>query len=154
MATDGHCPCHVAKAPFEVWPQTLPGASTGLSKHAVGVELLFAGFLWDRCLSSGHIGTAAVFSAAPPRSPPPLAIPPPPGGEPSLGPKSTENTRRQRRQRKCLQGATGAEADLHCDTMVQFCGAPPPPPQRGGTGLTKGDIARGGGFPLCSAIPA
>ena len=28
--------------------------------------------------------------------------------------------------------AKGAEADLHCDTMVQFCGAIPPPP-RGGT---------------------
>ena len=40
------------------------------------------------------------------------------------------NTRRQRRQRKFFQGA---EADLHCDTMVHFRGAIPPPPPRGGT---------------------
>ena len=54
------------------------------------------------------------------------------------------NTRRRRRQRKFLQGDN---ADLHCDTMVQICGAvpphfvtatPPPPPPRGGTGPTKG----------------
>ena len=32
--------------------------------------------------------------------PPPFAIPPPRGGGPSLGPKSIENTTRQRRQRK------------------------------------------------------
>ena len=61
-------------------------------------------------------------------NPPTLAIPIPPGGEPSLGPKSIENTRRQRRQRNSLQGA---EADLHCETMVQFCGAIPPPPAKG-----------------------
>ena len=54
--------------------------------------------------------------------------PSPPGGGPSLSPKSIENTRCQRRQRKFLQGA---EADLHCDTMVQFCGATPPPPRGG-----------------------
>ena len=35
-----------------------------------------------------------------------------------------------RRQRKFLQGA---KADLHCDTMVQICGATPPPPM-GGSG--------------------
>ena len=49
---------------------------------------------------------------------PPLQSPPTPGGERSLGPKSIENTRRQRHQRQFLQGA---EADLHFDTM------PPPP---------------------------
>ena len=55
--------------------------------------------------------------------------PPPLGGERSLGPNSIENTSRcQRRQRKFLQGAEG---DSHCDTMVQFCGATPPPLQWG-----------------------
>ena len=59
-------------------------------------------------------------------TPPPTAIPPPSRGEGSLGPKSIgNNTKRQRRQRKFLQGAAGAEADLHCDTIVQFCGAIP-----------------------------
>ena len=38
--------------------------------------------------------------------------------------KSIEHTRCRRHQRKILQGT---EADLHYDTMVQFCGAPPPP---------------------------
>ena len=47
------------------------------------------------------------------------------GGEPSVGQKNIGNTGRRR---KLLQGA---EADLHCDTVVQFCGAPPPP-LRGG----------------------
>ena len=61
-----------------------------------------------------------------PPPPPPLGNPPPPGGHPSHGPKSIENIRRQR---KFLPGA---EADLHCDTMVQICGAPPPPPPGGG----------------------
>ena len=89
-------------------------------------------------------------------APPPLCnSPPAPGGEPSLGPKSIENTRRQRRQRKFLQGA---EADLHCDTMVQICGATPPPPRgepslhdcpppppRGNRPDKRGEIARGGG---------
>ena len=61
------------------------------------------------------------------------ALPPPQGGgERSLGPKSIENTRRRRRQRKILQGAERAEADLHCDTTVQFCGAIPPHPRVGG----------------------
>ena len=32
--------------------------------------------------------------------------------------------------KKILQGAKGAEADLHCDTVVQICGVPPPPPPR------------------------
>ena len=55
----------------------------------------------------------------------------------------------------------GAEADFHCDTMVQICGAvsppppprgggdrhfvtAPPPPRRGGTGPTKGGRFQGG----------
>ena len=46
---------------------------------------------------------------------------PPPGGERPLGPKSIEIIKRQRRQRKILQ------ADLHCDTVLQFCGALPSP---------------------------
>ena len=97
--------------------------------------------------------------------PPPLAIRPPPlggdGGEWSLGPERILNTRRRRRQRKFLQGAKGAEAELHCDTVVQFCGATPPPPPKGMnrhfvtgpppppggvTGLTKGGgLQRGRG---------
>ena len=57
-------------------------------------------------------------------SPHPLQSPPPPWwGNSHLGPKSTENARRQR---KFLQGA---ETDLRCDTMVQFCGAIPPSPR-------------------------
>ena len=56
-----------------------------------------------------------------PRPPCLVPTPPPPGGERSLGPKSIENTRCQR---KFLQGA---EADLHCDTMVLWCNTPPPP---------------------------
>ena len=75
-----------------------------------------------------------------------IVTPPPPRGEQSLGPESIENTRRQRHQRKFLQGA---EADLHCDPMVQFCGAIPPPGGAGGggvTGLTKGGILQEGGW--------
>ena len=60
------------------------------------------------------------------RTPPPLLKSPPPC---HLGPESIGNTRRQRHQRKILQGAKGAEADLHCDTMVQICGAVPPKAQ-------------------------
>ena len=63
-----------------------------------------------------------------PTPPPPLQSPPLAGGGLSFGPKSLENTGHQRRQRKILQGA---EADLHSDTMVQFCGAIPPPPVGG-----------------------
>ena len=67
----------------------------------------------------------------PPRNPPPPLKPPPlQGGNHHFGPESIGNTRRQR---KFLQGT---EADLHCDTMVQICGAAPPPPLaalRGGT---------------------
>ena len=69
-----------------------------------------------------------------PLPPPPLVVPPPcnpppqEGGGWSLGPKSIENTRCQRRHRKFLQGAEAPEADLHYDTMVQFGGATPPPP--------------------------
>ena len=57
--------------------------------------------------------------------------PPRGGGGRHLGPESIGSTRRRRPQRKLLQGAEGAEADLHCDTMVQICGAVPP--TRGGT---------------------
>ena len=60
----------------------------------------------------------------------PVAIPPPPralGGKGLLA-QIIESTKRQRRQRKSLQGTEGAESDLHCDTMVQFCGVIPPPP--------------------------
>ena len=71
--------------------------------------------------------------------PPPLAIPPP-ERERSLGPKSIENTRCQR---KFLQGAERTEADLHCDTMVQFGGATPPPP-RGESSLRDRPPPRGG----------
>ena len=56
----------------------------------------------------------------------PPCNPPPPGGGQSLCPKSIGNTRRQR---KFLQGT---EADLHCDIMVQPCGAIPHLPARGG----------------------
>ena len=55
--------------------------------------------------------------------PPPLLIPsplnpPPPlgGGTVTLAQKASE-----------ILGTEGAKADLHCDTMVQICGAPPPP---------------------------
>ena len=70
---------------------------------------------------------------------PPLQ-PPPPGGEPSLGPKSIGNTKRQR---DFLQDAKGAEADLHCDTMVQFCGAIPPPLFGGNRPDKRGEIESG-----------
>ena len=60
-----------------------------------------------------------------PPTPPPLKSTPPPGGEPSPWPR--KHTKYQ--PPKFLQGA---EADLHCDTMVQICGAVSPPP-RGGT---------------------
>ena len=78
--------------------------------------------------------------------PPPLCnLPPPPGGELSLGPKSIENTRRRRRQGKFLQGAEGPEADLHFYTIVQICGAIPPPPRGGGPSLhdcsRRGELA-------------
>jgi hypothetical protein len=56
---------------------------------------------------------------------PPLKSPRPQGGNRHLGPESIGNTRRRRRQSKFLQGA---EADLHCDTMVHICGEPPLPP--------------------------
>ena len=81
--------------------------------------------------------------------------PPPQGGNHHLGPESIGNTRRQRRQREFLQGA---KADLHCDTMVQICGAvappgggtvtlcPPPPPQGGDQRDKRGEISRGGGY--------
>ena len=98
-------------------------------------------------------GRQAQSPKPPLKSHPPLETPPPPkGGNRHLGPESIGNTRRQRRRRKFLQGA---EADLHCDTMVQICGAPPPPqggnrhfvippPPRGGTGPTKGGRFQGG----------
>ena len=70
-----------------------------------------------------HLGPKRGAHFAPPFGKPP---PPPKGGNRHLGPESIGNTRRRRRQRKFLQGA---EADLHCDTMVQICGAVPPPPQ-------------------------
>ena len=87
--------------------------------------------------------------------PHPLQSPPPWGG--ANGPKSIENTRRQRRQRKFLQGA---ESHFHCDTMVQFCGAfppwnrhfvtaPPPPPSRRWWGDYKGG---GGGGVLGACL--
>ena len=74
-----------------------------------------------------------------PYPPPPLQSPPPcksppPGGWGGNG--HLEITRRRRRQRKFFQGAERAEVDLHCDTMVQFCGATPPPPT-GGETLTR-----------------
>ena len=50
--------------------------------------------------------------------PPPLLQSPPHGGERSLGPESIGITRRQR---NFLQGAKGAEADVHCDTMGMPC---------------------------------
>ena len=68
--------------------------------------------------------------------PPLLAIPHPLGGGTVIWPKSIENTRRRRRQRKM--------ADSHCDTMVQFCGATPPPP-RGGEPILHGFPPLGGG---------
>ena len=92
------------------------------------------------------------FTCTPPPLviPPPLQFPRPLWGERSLGPKSIENARRQRHQRKFLQGADGAEVDLHCDTMVQFCGATPPPPRDPhvtppGTCLIGGGRGGGGG---------
>ena len=56
------------------------------------------------------------------------------GEERSLGPESIGNTMRQRRQRKVLQGAEGAEAQS-------------PPPWGGGGGITAlvGEMTRGGG---------
>ena len=64
----------------------------------------------------------------------PTVPPPPLQSPPSRGPESIGNSGRQRRQGKSLQGAKGDEgADLHCDTMEQFCGAMPPPPPRGAT---------------------
>ena len=71
-----------------------------------------------------HDRCAAVLTP-PVISPPLQSSPPPGGGGQSLGPKSIENTKHQRRRRKFLQGA---EANLHCDTTVQICGATPPPP--------------------------
>ena len=71
-----------------------------------------------------------------------VPYPPPPWGEGSLGPESIENTRRRR---NFLQGAGRAEADLHCDTIVQFCGAIPPPPVAGNRHDIGGGITRGGG---------
>ena len=89
--------------------------------------------------------TATYLPPPPPpcNLPAPCNPPPPGGGERSLGPKSTESTRCQRRHRNVLQGA---EADLHCDTMVQFCGAIPPSP-RGGEPSRHwwGDYGGGGG---------
>ena len=64
----------------------------------------------------------------PPLKSPPPCNSPPLGGEPSPGPKSIENLRRRRHRRKFLQGT---KADLHCDTLVPFCGATPPPPMGG-----------------------
>ena len=105
--------------------------------------------LWYPATKSHHV---------PPR---PLAISPllplRGGGGASLGPKSIENTRRQRRQRNFLQGA---EADLHCDWYSFVVQSPPPPrsqgggpslhdcspPSGGGTSLTKGGrLQRGWG---------
>ena len=131
-----------------------------------------------RCRRPGSVACFGVFSAGralyivcfslkffvpgvhagkptPPCNLPPFEIAPPPPHEPSLGPKGIGNTRCRRRQRKFLQGA---DADLHCDTMVQFWGAIPPPsggnchfmtvpapPLGGGTGLTKGGRLQAGG---------
>ena len=87
------------------------------------------------------------FGPFPQGTPPPLKSLPPPGGgwNRHLGPESIGNTRRQRRQRKFLQGA---KADLHCDTMVQFCGAGPglvPTPPGGEPSLCNRPPPRGGG---------
>ena len=85
------------------------------------------------CITSGlHL---SVFQLAPP----------PPWRGTVTWPKSIENTRRQRRQREFLQGA---EADLHCDTTVQFCGVIPVPPQGGDGHDIGGEITRGGGYLL------
>ena len=114
-----------------------------------------------RSLQSLHVAYPFFLLWAPenlPDYPPPPLQSPPPGGEPSLGPKSIENTRNTRHQRCQRKFVQGAEADLHCGTMVQFCVAIPPPhpqggepslhdppPPWGGTGLTKGGRLQGGG---------
>ena len=62
--------------------------------------------------------------------PTPLQSPPPPrGGGGVTWPKKHRKYEARNAPKKFLQGA---EADLHCDIMVQFCGATPPPPLRGG----------------------
>ena len=100
-----------------VWTNFEARASKGLGYLACGPQFgrICIFVRWNGC----HV------------PPPPFAISPPfaiPPQERSLGPESIGNTRRQRRQRKFLQSA---KADLHCDTMVQICGAVPPPPQGG-----------------------
>ena len=63
--------------------------------------------------------------------PPPLKSPPPWGGTVTLAQKAQEILGAEG-AKEFLQGTEGAKANLHCDTMVQFGGAPPPPP-KGGT---------------------
>ena len=77
-----------------------------------------------------------------------LVPPPPLRGDRHLGPESIGNTRRPRRQRGFLQGA---EADLHCDTMVQICGAEQSLCDRPDK---RGDISRwaGGGVGVLGSI--
>ena len=64
--------------------------------------------------------------------------------------------------RKVVQGTEGTKADLHCDTMVQICGAvlprgnrhfvtappPPPPPDK------RGEISRRGGTVPWVCVPS
>ena len=118
----------VSSAPAAYWNACRHGGSLCIS-------------LWETAFV---LSIMSVTALPPPPSCniPPLAIPPPPGGEWSVGPKSIEDTRRQR---KFLQGAERAEADLHCDAMVQFCGAIPPPPQ--GNGAERRRY-------YCNALPA
>ena len=125
-------------------PSCVPHASTALSEHRVGVELLFCLVFGRACAGGGECCFFDVSVHPPPFeiSPPPLQSPPPPqGGNHHLGPESIENTRRQR---KFLQGAEGTEADLHCDTMVQICGAPPPPHQGGNRHVVTPPPPQGG----------
>ena len=103
-----------------------------------------------------HVPQHCILQEGSPRTPPPpaLVITPPP-----LGGGSVPWPRKHRKYyapKACLQGA---EADVHCDTVVQFCGAtppppgtivsPPPPPQGGGGGASRhwwGDYKGGGGY--------
>ena len=74
----------------------------------------------EHSLSDDRMACVTGAFGTPPNLPRPCNPPPPPGGERSLGPESIGNIRRRR---KFLQGA---EADLHCDAMVQIRGAIPP----------------------------
>ena len=68
-----------------------------------------------------HCRLADMLLPPPPPQSPPLCNSAPPWGGTVTWP------RKHRPKAPFLQGSKGAEADLHCDTMVQICHATPPP---------------------------